>query len=148
MHQHKLTSENKTKQKGGMFRGGRPTYEGPCATEEIWENQTYIPLRGWGTPYSVIAHFTDKLGEKVFSTDQFPDIPITEGYSISRTFSFLCTISLLPELSFPTGGNGRLNGLSTPPKALVRLMSMGGAMTSPLIVSSTRSNSHELQKKS
>jgi hypothetical protein len=90
MHQHKLASashENKmNSKKGGMYRG-REAYDGPSATEEIWENQTYIPLRGWGTPYSVIAHFTDKLGEKVFSTDQFPDIAIIEGYSFPPSLS-------------------------------------------------------------
>jgi hypothetical protein len=85
MHQHQLASSNSSSsaggsaKKGGIYKGPHFKHDGPSATEEVWENQTYIPLRGWGTPYSVIAHFTDKIGEKVYSNDQFPDIPIPVG---------------------------------------------------------------------
>lgn len=78
MQQHRLSTESKAK-KGGIYKGRDSSHDGPSATEELWENQTYIPLRGWGTPYSVIAHYTDKNGEKVYSNDQFPDIPIPAG---------------------------------------------------------------------
>lgn len=92
MHQHQLASSSSAAsaspgsgggsaatKRGGIYKGSHPRHDGPSATEEIWENQTYIPLRGWGSPYSVIAHYTDKIGEKVYSNDQFPEIPIPVG---------------------------------------------------------------------
>jgi hypothetical protein len=46
------------------------------ALEEIWQNQTYIPIKGWGSPYTGIAHYSDLIGDKAFSSNDndFPDI--------------------------------------------------------------------------
>ena len=72
--------------RGGMYKENRSN-KGPITIEEVWENQTYIPLRGWGSPYSVLSHYTDKFGEKSLSNENFPEIPIPTGWDWSTKWT-------------------------------------------------------------
>lgn len=47
--------------------------------EELWQNQTYLPIKGWGAPFTGPDHYTDFSGEKSFSNWDFPDLPPLPG---------------------------------------------------------------------
>mmetsp|Transcript_34981 Transcript_34981/g.65293 ORF Transcript_34981/g.65293 Transcript_34981/m.65293 type:complete len:1347 (+) Transcript_34981:117-4157(+) len=40
--------------------------------EEAWENQTYLPVRGWGAPRSTVHPFSDKSGSKKITFEKYP----------------------------------------------------------------------------
>ena len=48
------------------------------AVEEVWENQFYIPVRGWGAPFT-FDPYTDKTCTKTLSADKFPNTPLLAG---------------------------------------------------------------------
>lgn len=50
------------------------------AVDELWENQSYVPIKGWGGPYALMNRYTDITGTICYSDDNFPDIPLPEGY--------------------------------------------------------------------
>ena len=48
--------------------------------DEIWQNQTYIPIKGWGAPFTGPSHYSDLSGEKNISKeDELPDFPAQTG---------------------------------------------------------------------
>lgn len=49
------------------------------AMEELWQNQTYIPIKGWGAPFTGPDHYTDVTGEKSLSNWDFPDLSPLPG---------------------------------------------------------------------
>jgi hypothetical protein len=49
------------------------------AIEEVWQNQTYIPIKGWGAPFTGPAHYSDVSGERALSNDGLPDTVPLEG---------------------------------------------------------------------
>jgi hypothetical protein len=55
----------------------------PTAVEEIWENERYMPIRGWGTPFGLISSYSDRSGHsnKTMSNDNnnFPEVPLKSG---------------------------------------------------------------------
>mmetsp|Transcript_8422 Transcript_8422/g.12541 ORF Transcript_8422/g.12541 Transcript_8422/m.12541 type:complete len:796 (+) Transcript_8422:25-2412(+) len=55
----------------------------PTAVEEVWENHTYIPVRGWGAPYSSVSLFSDRGGDRCLSNEKFPDVSVVSGWEWS-----------------------------------------------------------------
>lgn len=49
------------------------------AMEELWQNQFYIPIKGWGAPFTSPDHYTDLSGNRSFSNWDFPDLPPLPG---------------------------------------------------------------------
>jgi hypothetical protein len=51
------------------------------AVEELWENQRFFPIRGWGTPFGLVPSFSERSGNTSLSTnDKFPEVSVKEGY--------------------------------------------------------------------
>lgn len=58
--------------------GDRSSLGGATAIDEVWQNQTYLPIKGWGAPFTSPTHYSDVSGEKRFG-DDLPEYPPLEG---------------------------------------------------------------------
>jgi hypothetical protein len=54
--------------------------QGVAGMDELWQNQTYIPIKGWGAPFTGIDHYTDASGSISHSNWDFPDLPVLPGW--------------------------------------------------------------------
>jgi hypothetical protein len=58
--------------------GERSSLSGATAIDEVWQNQTYLPIKGWGAPFTSPSHYSDISGERRFG-DDLPEYPPLEG---------------------------------------------------------------------
>lgn len=64
----------------GKDTNSDPSAMGVTSMDELWQNQTYIPIKGWGAPFTGPDHYTDISGEKSFSNWDFPELTVLPGW--------------------------------------------------------------------
>ncbi len=50
--------------------------------DEVWQNEVYLPIKGWGSPYGFIGNYTDRSAEKEYPIDnksKEPIVPVEDG---------------------------------------------------------------------
>eukprot|EP00603_Paraphysomonas_imperforata_P002897 CAMPEP_0114415540 /NCGR_PEP_ID=MMETSP0103-20121206/1962_1 /TAXON_ID=37642 ORGANISM="Paraphysomonas imperforata, Strain PA2" /NCGR_SAMPLE_ID=MMETSP0103 /ASSEMBLY_ACC=CAM_ASM_000201 /LENGTH=888 /DNA_ID=CAMNT_0001583727 /DNA_START=55 /DNA_END=2721 /DNA_ORIENTATION=- len=55
--------------------------------EEVWQNQSFIPFRGWGKPFTLMKEYTDRSGTQMLSNDLFPSVPLPSGWEWSTEWT-------------------------------------------------------------
>ena len=74
-----------------------PAAQGLTAMDEVWQNQTYLPIKGWGAPFTGPDHYTDLSGGKSYSNWDFPELTVLPGWqattkwTIDKSHSFGAT---------------------------------------------------------
>jgi hypothetical protein len=72
-------SNSSTQQRDSISSTGERSSVGSAtAIDEVWQNQTYLPIKGWGAPFTSPSHFSDISGERRFG-DDLPEYPPLEG---------------------------------------------------------------------